>query len=133
MAVVEKTQGGAVYVRPLDTRIAAGDRIEVPDQDVLEHLTGTRDDFRVVDGGQPDVMPREEDEPPDGSAEDSDGFDVDAWLEQDYTERADRVRSGDVDDHLEAIADAERSDTVLDAIGERRTELETETEAEAED
>jgi len=52
-------------------------------------------------------------------------FDVDQWLDRDYTERADRVRAGDVDAHLEEIADAERSDTVLDAIGERRAEITT--------
>jgi hypothetical protein len=61
----------------------------------------------------------------DAGASTADGeFDVEEWLEADYDDRAARVEAGEVDEHLEAIAEAETSDTVLDAIGVRRAELE---------
>jgi len=55
---------------------------------------------------------------------DDEEFDLEAWLDQDYEVRAERVEAGEVDAHLEAIAEAETSDNVLDAIGVRRAELE---------
>ena len=58
------------------------------------------------------------------SAEDAESFDEAAWLDDGYETRAERVRSGDVDDHLDEIEDAETSSTVEDAVAERRAELE---------
>ncbi|WP_323192412.1 hypothetical protein [Halostella sp. PRR32] len=55
---------------------------------------------------------------------DAEAFDADEWLDQDYGTRADRVEAGDVDEHLDEIAEVETSDTVSDAIGVRRAELE---------
>ena len=104
-----------------------GDERDV-DADLAEYLTD-RDDFEAIE--QTDGPVGQEDEPPDETGSDdenSDEFDAEAWLDEDYGDRADRVRAGDVDAHLEAIAEAETSDTVLDAIGERRAELATETE-----
>jgi len=49
-------------------------------------------------------------------------FDVDEWLEAGYEERAERVRSGEVDEHLDEIVEAERSNTVRGAAEERRDE-----------
>lgn len=76
-----------------------------------------------ADGSDNDSAITTEDVTPD---EEGDAFDEDAWLEPDFSERADRVAAGDVDEHLDVIADVERSDTVLDAVGERRAELEEE-------
>ena len=64
------------------------------------------------------------DETDDTADESASEFDTDEWLDEHHETRAKRVRSGDVDEHLEPIADAETSDSVLDAIGERRAELE---------
>lgn len=96
-----------------------------------EALLDSADYYEIVD------VPTESDEPADGDDSDDAGgavttddvvpddeFDADAWLDQPYGERADRVRAGDVDDHLGEIEDAETSENVLDAIGERRAELE---------
>jgi len=47
-----------------------------------------------------------------------------AWLEGDYSERADAVADGRVDGHLDAIEDCETSDTVIEAVEDRRAELE---------
>jgi hypothetical protein len=57
-------------------------------------------------------------------ADDGGEFDVDEWLDQNYQTRAERVESGDVDEHLDEIAEAESSDNVMDAVGVRRAELE---------
>ena len=46
-----------------------------------------------------------------------------AWLEGDYTERAEAVADGRVDDHLDAIEDCETSDNVIEAVEQRRDEL----------
>ena len=55
----------------------------------------------------------------------AEGFDVDAWIdEHHYQERAEQVRAGEHDEHLDAIAEAESATTVQDAVGERRAELE---------
>ncbi len=53
-------------------------------------------------------------------------FDPDTWFDDHdgYTAREERVLSGDVDDHLETIAEIERSDNVLEAIDARRAALE---------
>lgn len=110
----EKVRGGRVYLRGIDERVAAGDVVEASG-DFADYLRG-RGDFReeTIDVEAPSE---------DGDSAD-DGVDVEAWLEQDYQDRADRVRAGDVDAHLETIAEAETSDTVRDAIGERRADLE---------
>lgn len=68
------------------------------------------------------------DEPADGDVHEEDGppdeFDLDAFLDQDYTLRVAAVEAGDVDEHLGAIEDEDTSQNVLDAIDERRDELE---------
>lgn len=53
-----------------------------------------------------------------------DAFDEDAWMDRDYQDRETAVRDGDVDEHLDAIADAETSETVKEAVDDRRDELE---------
>lgn len=68
----------------------------------------TRDGFEVVD---------------DADETEADAFDADAWLEQDYRTRADRVGAGDFDEHLATIREVETSATVMDAVDERLEEL----------
>jgi len=123
MPVCEKVAGGRVLLRGIGERVAPGDRVDVSEA-MAAYLTEDRGDFRVVgEGGAPAADEESE-------AASSNGFDTDAWLDQDYTDRADRVRAGDVDEHLDAIAEAETSSTVLDAIGERRAELDTNADEE---
>lgn len=119
MVTIEKVQGGRYRTDSVDETVTTGDRIDV-DEAQAAYLCDERRDFRRVDDDGDEAAD------PSGEAEgsDEDEFDADAWLEQDFDDRADRVRAGDVDDHLEEIADEETSDTVLDAIGERRAELE---------
>ena len=54
------------------------------------------------------------------SASNGHGFDADEWLERDYLEREQAVRDGNVDEHLGKIKHVETSETVKDAIEERR-------------
>lgn len=57
----------------------------------------------------------------DEDAPDVDGpFDADDWLEHDYEARASMVESGAMDDHLDAVLQAETSQTVIDAVEARR-------------
>jgi len=130
MPVYQKTTGGEVYLRGIGARVSAGDRVDV-DGDFAEYLED-RGDFRPVD--VQDAEPRETDGADEtDSTDESDGdssggdFDVEVWLDEPYQERADRVLEGEVDAHLETIADGETSTTVQDAIGERRAELDAET------
>jgi len=88
--------------------IETGDVVEVND-DLGEHLLD-KPYFFEAGAAEEDV--------------DIDEFDVDEWLDQGYQTRVERVEAGDVDGHLEEIAEAETSDNVLDAIGVRRAELE---------
>lgn len=124
MTVYEKITGGEVYLRGIDRRVSAGDRVDV-DSDFAEYLKG-RGDFRPVDVQEADFREMDDNAPaePDSTDDKSQGFDIDAWLEEDYQERADRVLEGDVDAHLDTIDEAESSDTVRDAVGQRRAELE---------
>jgi len=46
------------------------------------------------------------------------------WLDADYQDRADSVRAGDVDAYLGDIEACETSKTVIDAVEDRRDELE---------
>lgn len=126
MPVYEKTTGGEVYLRGIDRRVARGDRVDA-DAGFAEYLE-ERGDFRALDVQDAEFREVDADaaaeQEPDSTA--SEGFDVDAWLDQDYQTRADRVLEGDVDGHLDTIDEAETSDTVRDAVGERRAELEAE-------
>lgn len=119
MPTVEKTRGNRVRIRGLG-RLERGDRVEVGDE-MATHLTEARSDFEIVDE---DSDSDEETAADSDDDTDSEGFDVDEWLGQDYQDRADAVRDGEVDDHLDEIDEAETSGTVRDAIGERRAELE---------
>jgi hypothetical protein len=122
----EKTRGAPVYLRGIDERVGTGDVVDVSDS-FADYLRERGDFVEYVDDETAEAEPTNHTEPEPETAESdeaSDGFDVDAWLEQDYQERADRVRAGDVDDHLDVLDEEETSDTVRDAIGERRAELE---------
>jgi len=104
MPTVEKAGGAWVYIRPLDRDFRAGDRADVDDE-LATYLVEERGDFVYVD-------------------ESGDDFEINGWLDNDYQDRAAAVREGGLDDHLDEIADAETSDTVIEAVDERRAELE---------
>lgn len=83
---------------------------------------------RVVSAHPTDVEAIEDDGDGEGddTAEESDDIEwsEEAWLEGDYSERAEAVADGRVDDHLNAIEDCETSDNVIEAVEDRRAELE---------
>ena len=133
---VRLTEDGPARIRGNGRTWERGESRDVPPEKA-EALTSTHDYFEVVDGPEPEAEVEAESGPDEDASggtittddimpdESDDGeFDVDEWLEQDFDDRADAVRAGEVDDHLEEIADHETSDTVLDAVGERRAELE---------
>lgn len=93
--------------------------------DELARYLSDHDDFDVH-GDSEDVDEDESEDPLEGKpvAEIDVSEHLDRWLDQQYTHRAEQVRSGDVDDSLDEVEEAETSETVLDAIEERRSELE---------
>jgi hypothetical protein len=112
MPTVEKVGGPRVVVRDIG-EFSPGDRADVSD-DAAAYLCEECGGFRVVDddNGSFDFAPG-----------DHDDFATNGWLDNDYQDRAEAVRAGGLDDFLGEIEDAERSDTVLDAVAERRAEL----------
>ena len=123
MTLYEKTTGGEVYLRGIDRRVSAGDRVDVNEEfgDYLRE----RGDFRPVDVQDADSREVDDTDDAETSADgETGGFDLDEWLDRPYQERADRVLDGNVDEQLETIDEAETSDTVQDAVGQRRAELE---------
>jgi len=115
--------GGGRY-RTSGHQFEAGDIVDV-DEQLAEHLCEKEafarvDGDAVVDGSDADAA-----DTGGADADETDGFDVDAWIdEHHYQARAEQVRAGDHDEHLDAIAGAESATTVQDAVGERRAELE---------
>jgi len=100
-----------------------GDIAEV-DEELADYLC-EKDAFARVDDSAVTVDESEADENNETDEADSEGFDVDEWInEHHYQAREEQVRAGAVDEHLDAIAEAESSTTVQDAVGERRAELE---------
>ena len=104
MPTVEKAAGAWVYIRPLDRDFHVGDRADVDDE-LATYLVEERGDFAYA-------------------GESGDDFEINGWLDNDYQDRADAVRGGGLDDYLDEIEDAETSDTVIEAVQERRAELE---------
>ncbi|AAM88686.1 hypothetical protein PhiCh1p13 [Natrialba phage PhiCh1] len=119
-----------------------GDEISV-DGELAKYLVDEKRYFEYVDDGptadsvDSDEEAEAEDDPDDaddsedsgdedGGDEGSYEFDEDSWFEDhdDYESRIERVESGDVDDHLDTIADIESSEQVKDSIGVRRAEVE---------
>lgn len=106
--------------------LRGGDVVDV-DEQLADYLC-EKDEFGRVGDDAPEAAGDEPDEDEEEeAAEDAaepEGFDVEAWLDQHYQAREEQVRDGDVDEHLDAIAEAETATTVQDAIGERRAEIE---------
>lgn len=88
-----------------------------------EVVDATEADEPNVDVSEPDPE-AEVDGGGDSGGEEPVDFDADRWLADDYEHRAARVRDGEVDAHLDAIESADRSNTVLEAVEARRSELE---------
>lgn len=146
MPTVMKTTPGRVYVRRVDQAFGVGEQVDVSDADAA-YLVEERGDFEVVDTGEdgdeseadeatdPDVDAEEEEDDTDDTAEadadagedrdesdadDSAGFDSEAWLDQNYQVREQAVLDGEVEDHLDDIEVVETSETVIQAVDERR-------------
>lgn len=106
MPTVEKTSPGRVYVRSVDQEFALGDRADVS-EDGAAYLCEERGDFERVD-----------DDADDGT--ETTRFDQEQWLDRDYQDREQAVLDGEVDEHLGKILQGETSETVKDAVAERR-------------
>ena len=124
MPRVRKIAGGKYYHRETG-RLAIGDTADVGEK-LAAYLVEERNDFEraqeddVEELPEPDGLTVDEDETDD----DGENFEINGWLENDYQDRADAVLEGGLDDYLEEIEEAETSDTVIDAVEERRAELE---------
>jgi hypothetical protein len=117
MPTVRYTGGGTYRVDGVG--FDPGDEKDV-NRELADYLTD-RDDFEMVDdAGDDDVS--EEDGPPD--VDEWEDWGESDWLELGYTQRADDVREGRVDDYLDEIDAVETSDTVIEAVEDRRSELE---------
>jgi len=136
MPTVEKVSGGRVYVREAGRKFDRGDRADVSEA-TAAYLCEERGDFERVDataatedGGNDDAATAEPEltDESDGSGDVTDdaggdidsSFDADEWLERDYQERADLVKAGAVDAHLETLLEVETSETVKDAVETRQ-------------
>lgn len=119
MISVRKTSGGHVYIRSAGRRFDVGDTAEVSESEAA-YLCDERGDFEVVKDG---AEVREEDGPPDVVAE-GDDFSSNGWLDNGYQDRADAVHAGGLDEYLDEIEEVETSQTVIDAVEDRRDELE---------
>lgn len=118
--------GGGTY-RVAGHSFTNGDEIEV-DRELAEYLADV-EDFEVHVEKQADLGDVvQEDEPSDETDEEeaeADEFAVDEFLDRTPVEDvAEDIVAGEVDDNLEAIAEAADRVTVQDAVGERRAELE---------
>jgi len=127
--------------RVAGNRFESGDEAEVSDG-LAQHLVDDVGEFELVDadeggangtetddadvkgGDDADSTEADSEASDDGSNGGAGVFELEAWLDQDYRDRADRVRAGDVDEHLELLKKEETSNNVTDAIDERRAELE---------
>lgn len=115
----------------VDVNTEPGDEVTV-DEELAEELVGEKAYFEFVDDSTDADSGSDSDssgETDDAGGDEADGYefeDEDAWFDDhdDYEARIDRVESGEVDDHLDTIADIETSDQVKDAIGVRRAEIE---------
>jgi hypothetical protein len=120
MPVVEKTSGGRVNVRGIG-EFVPGDQAEVSRGDA-EYLLEERNDFELVEDGND-----AEEEPDSDDTVDEAEVDFvaeDDWLDRDYQDRADAVAAGEADGFLDTVEEYETSETVIDAVQERRDELE---------
>ena len=117
MPTVRYTADGGTY-RVAGHSFEPGDERDVDDE--LADYLADHEGFEVVDADADDGDSDEFQFDP-GEATD---FSSNGWLENDYQDRADAVRAGGLDDYLDEIEAAETSETVLDAIEDRRAELE---------
>lgn len=121
------TKGDGTYAVRLREDAAGWRRISddirlTPDDPVLEGLTEQEAEDLLM--SQWALVAHEPDESSDGDAVESwANWNEDDWLDIGYTQRADDVRAGRVDDYLDDIEEVETSQTVTDAVEQRRDEL----------
>ena len=119
MTTVRYTADGGTY-RVGGHSFEPGDERDVDDE--LAGYLADHEDFEVV--GDTDEAVHEEDGTFQFDPGDAEDFEANGWLDNDYQDRADAVLAGGLDDYLDEIQKAETSDTVIDAVEERRDDLE---------
>ena len=120
--MVRVRYGGGGGDRTRGRQFEEGAIVDV-DEGLAEYLC-EKDAFARVGGDAP-AEPEADVASDDDTDAEPDGFDVERWIDAlHYQERAEEVRDGEHDEHLDAIAEAESATTVQDAVGERRAELE---------
>ena len=124
--------GGGYYIRDGPDFDEAGDEADVGERtadrlcarDDFERVTIDAEDAGDDDSGDEAADAGDEAADAGDDAGEGEPFDVEAWLDQDYRTRTERVGDGDVDHILDTIVDIETSQTVQDAVDDRRDELE---------
>lgn len=116
--------GGGTY-RVAGVSFEPGDEREV-DQELAAYLSD-HDAFEVTVEKEPtpdDVDDVEEDEP-DSDDDQVEAFDAAAFVDRSPMDGViEDIQAGEVDEHLDAVAEAADRVGVEDAVGERRAELE---------
>lgn len=100
-----------------------GDTREV-DAELADYLAGL-EEFEVEGIDSADADDSDTDNgASEADADNESGFDIEEFLDDNVEPIAADIRAGEVDAHLDAIAETADRVTVQDAIGERRAELE---------
>lgn len=112
-------RGHGVVTRPGEERTVDTETADI----LLEtgYFEAVDDAATDTDTDSGDTETTEMAEPEDGS--EWNDWNEDDWFELDFQDREVDVREGRVDAHLDAIESVERSDTVIDAVADRRGEL----------
>lgn len=124
---VERAYGalpdGATLVKTLRGSVSDDVSLSPPSGVTANEDEGARNP-NIAETGNLDLPADESDAEEAPAADDGDEWDEAQWLDLGYKERETRVLGGEVDDHLDAIEDAETSKTVEQAVEERRETLE---------
>lgn len=121
--MVQVHYSGSGRYRTSGHQFEEGDIVDV-NEDLADYLC-EKEAFGRVDETPVESASAEDESASDEAPAESEGFDADAWIdERHYQAREEQVLNGEVDEHLDALAEAESSSTVQDAIDERRAEIE---------
>jgi len=117
MATVRYTDDGGRY-RAGGVTFEAGAREAAVADGLAEHLVENTDSFEYVDDTAEADDNGDRDDADDGT--ETTGVAQEQWLDRDYQDREQAVLDGEVDEHLGKILQGETSETVKDAVDERR-------------
>jgi hypothetical protein len=103
----------------------ANDRVIEPGEELPDDIAERVSDSHPYDVEAIDEA--DEAEAAEAEADAEDGFDLDEFVDQNASNQVDAIESGDVDDHLSAIQDANAEEneyaTVEEAVDERQAAL----------